>query len=342
MDLLSFSDQGGCSAKLSAKALHESLSDIPFPTNDRLWVGSESSDDAGVYLLNESTALIQTTDFFTPMCSDPYEFGQIAAANALSDVYAMGGEAITVLNLAAFPAKAPLHVLRDIFRGGADKVSEAGAVVAGGHTIEDAIPKFGLAVTGVVHPSQLITNAKAKVGDDLILTKPIGASVIMAGHKLGLTSHKVLQSVLDSMKQLNRAAAQIMVRHQIQCATDITGFGLLGHALNIAKASDVCLHFHPEIVPLFEDALALAETGCIPGACFRNLDFAGEHTLNISNTEFALRMLLHDPQTSGGLLICCPPSKTASLIGDLIDAGYTATKAIGNVQMVKDHMFLAI
>ena len=249
-DLLASGQEGGCSAKLPAKELDKALADLPQISGPELMVDISTHDDAGVYKINEETALIQTTDFFPPVCSDPYEFGQIAAANALSDVYAMGGKVITAMNLLEFPADQPMEALKEIIRGGQDKVAESGGYLVGGHTITDKVPKYGLAVSGLVHPDRVITNSNAKEGDVLILTKPIGAGVILAGKKLGEVNLEDYQVCLDNMKLLNKVGAEIMQKYGIKCATDVTGFGLIGHAYKLALASEVCLQLHTKSSPL--------------------------------------------------------------------------------------------
>jgi selenide, water dikinase len=339
-DLLSTVEYGGCSAKLSANELSEALAGLPSTPHPNLLINIDTHDDAGVFKINDDTALIQTTDFFTPVCSDPYEFGQIAAANALSDVYAMGGKVLTVLNIVAFPAGVPLEILREILRGGIDKVIEAGGVMMGGHTIVDDIPKFGLAVTGTVHPEKIISNAAAQPGDVLILTKPIGSGIVMAGKRLGEISQEKYQTVLDSMKQLNAAGADIMQKYDVKCATDITGFGLAGHALKMAQASKVSLHIDTSKVPLFDGAFDLAELGCIPGACFRNMEFAENDIEFEKIVSYEHKMLMMDAQTSGGLLICCKNENSKSIVEELQKAGFPNSCTIGSVKLFQNDNFL--
>ncbi|MFH1361575.1 MAG: selenide, water dikinase SelD, partial [bacterium] len=249
LDLLTLVETGGCSIKVPPRLLAEALKDLPKVKHERLLVDIETHDDAGVYQLTDELALIQTTDFFSPICSDPYEFGQIAAANSLSDVYAMGGEAITALNLVMFPAELDLKILREILAGGQAKVSEAGALIVGGHTINDSPPKYGLAVSGLVHPEKIITNSKAQVGDLLVLTKPLGVGVLVAAKKFREVELSYYQKALESMKQLNKNAAKVMQEFGVRSATDITGFGLLGHALKLAKASDVSMKIYGKKLP---------------------------------------------------------------------------------------------
>jgi selenide,water dikinase len=306
-DLLSTVEQGGCSAKLSPMELGEILAKLPKVEHPRLMVGIDTHDDAGVYKLNDETALIYTTDFFPPVCSDGYEFGQIAAANALSDVYAMGGTPLLVLNLMMFSAsRIPLEVFGSILRGGHEKVVEAGALVLGGHTIEDYPPKFGLAVVGTVHPERLITNSGVRAGDLLILTKPLGSGVILAGQRNGMTEESTVRKALDYMKLLNKSGAVVMQEFNLKGATDITGFGLLGHAMRMADASNVTLRIQSKNLPHFHESLTLLEEGCIPGACFRNLEFVKEHTRFGPAVVYEHKMLCCDAQTSGGLLMAVP------------------------------------
>jgi selenide, water dikinase len=330
-DLLSTVEQGGCSAKLSPLQLGEILAKLPRVEHPNLMVGIETHDDAGVYKLNDVTALIYTTDFFPPVCSDGYEFGQIAAANALSDVYAMGGTPLLVLNLMMFSAtRIPLEVFGAILQGGHDKVVEAGALVLGGHTIEDFPPKFGLAVVGTVHPDRLITNSGVRAGDRLILTKPLGTGVILAGQRNGMTEDATVRKALDCMKHLNKSGAVVMQEFNLKGATDITGFGLLGHAMQMADASHVTLRINSQRLPHFPEALALLEEGCIPGAAFRNLEFVKERTVFGSSLDYERKMLSCDAQTSGGLLMAVPADKTDEVLRVLkTKAGLPESAVIG-------------
>lgn len=329
-DLLTTVESGGCSAKLSASKLAELLKDIPLPRHERLLVGIETHDDAGVYKLTDKIALIQTVDFFPPVCSDAFEFGQIAAANALSDVYAMGGTPLTALNLMMFPStKIPLEVLADILRGGMQKVNEAGAVIVGGHTIDDFPPKYGLSVTGTVHPERIITNAAARAGDILVLTKPIGTGVIVAGNRIGEAGATDYRTALDTMKLLNKNGSLIMQKFGVRCATDITGFGLLGHALKMALAGKCSFKIKTSAVPLLPGAFELSDKGCIPGAAFRNQEFVERACFFHPSLDYARKMLLCDAQTSGGLLMCIAPQNAESLVNNLRDAGYPHTAMIG-------------
>ena len=331
-DLLTTVDQGGCSAKLPADRLAELLRDLPGIRDRRLLVDASTHDDASVYRLTDDIALVQTLDFFPPLCSDPYEFGQIAAANALSDVYAMGGQPLTAMNIVMFPALGvPLDVLRDILRGGQERVEAAGAVMAGGHTIADTPPKYGLAVTGVVHPSRVIANAAAQPGDALVLTKPIGTAILLAGRKAGLAADADFRTAMESMKQLNREGAEIMQRHGIRAATDITGFSLLGHARGMARASGVTLRFRAAAVPLLPGASDLAEAGCLPGACFRNQTALEADVAFAPAIGYTEKMVLLDAQTSGGLLMCVPSGRVDAVLRDLHAAGFPHSACVGEV-----------
>ena len=329
-DLLTTVETGGCSAKLPADQLAAALHGMQCQDDARLLVGADTRDDAGVVKLSEEVALIHTTDFFPPMCSDPYTFGRIAAVNAMSDVFAMGGTVLSAMNIAMFPAHGiPLTVLRDILRGGQDAVMAAGGIIVGGHTIADATPKYGLAVTGIVHPSRVITNACAKPGDMLILTKPIGTGTILAGHRMGIVGQERYAVALQLMQELNLRGAEIMQRFNVRCATDVTGFGLLGHALHIARASKVTLEIATAYVPLLAGAYDVAESGCIPGAAFNNLRYVEGECEFDAGIEYPSKMLTLDPQTSGGLLM----SVAAALCGTVLDAlrssGYAASAVVG-------------
>jgi selenide, water dikinase len=341
-DLLKLVDQGGCSAKLSAKELAKALSGLPKITDPNVLVDIETHDDAGVYKIRDDYALVQTTDFFPPVCSDPYDFGLISAANALSDVYAMGGKVLTALNIVLFPATIPLDVLKEILRGAQDKVSEAGGVVIGGHTIANEVPVCGLSVTGWIHPHKIITNSGAKPGDVLILTKQIGTGVIISAKRNDLAEPETYQAALKTMKHLNKNAAEVMRKFDIKGATDITGFGLLGHTLKMAQGSQVSIMLRSKDVPVMDNVLDLIDMGCIPGAAFRNLEFAEKDCHFDPSLDYNHKMLVADAQTSGGMLICTPAEKAVQLLSDLRDAGYPFTAAIGEVIEKKDKSVFVI
>ena len=266
--------QEGVPLKFLPRQLEEFLRYLPLPEDPNILVDIDTHDDAGVYKVNNDLALVFTTDFFPPVCSDPYEFGQIAAANSISDVYAMGGTPVIALNIMMFPSsRLPLDALAEILKGGADIAAEAGVRIIGGHTIDDFPPKYGLAVIGYIHPEKIITNSGARPGDLLILTKPIGTGVILAGQKMKMASEDDVNLAKKLMKTLNFSGAEVMKKYNIKGATDVTGYGLAGHALKMARASNVSLELNLNKVPLIGDTLRLVDEGCIPGASFRNLEF---------------------------------------------------------------------
>jgi selenide, water dikinase len=338
-DLLKMVEQGGCSSKIPPKMLEEVLRQLPVSVDPDILVNIDTHDDAGVYRLNDDMALVFTTDFFPPVCSDPYEFGQIAAANSISDIYAMGGTPLLALNIMMFPASnLPLDAYSQILKGGFDKAEEAGVKIIGGHTIDDTPPKYGLAVVGFAHPEKLTTNAGAKPGDYLILTKPIGTGIILAGHRLGMTVDSDLQKALDNMKLLNRSGAEVMRKFEIKGATDITGFGLGGHALKMARASTVSINFNMKTVPLLNGSLKLADDGCIPGASFTNLGYAESETFFSKDLSYNLKMIAFDAQTSGGLLISVQAEKAEGMLSDLKSAGLRSSAIIGTVTAQKEKL----
>ena len=280
-----------------------------------LLVGTETSDDAAVYKISEELAVIQTVDFFTPVTDDPYLFGQIAAANALSDVYAMGGEPKLALNLAAFPNCLDTEILGEILKGGADKVMEAGAILAGGHTISDNEPKYGLCVTGFVHPKKMWKNCGAEPGDLLVLTKPLGSGVLSTAEKGGIIREAEHLEAVKTMTTLNKYAAELAKEFQVHCCTDITGFGLAGHAMEMAKGSKKTFVIYAEKLPVLSGAREYAEMGLIPAGAYRNREFL-EKDME-SRISGWREDLLFDPQTSGGLLLAIPTEDAAGLMGRL-------------------------
>ena len=280
-----------------------------------LLVGTETSDDAAVYKISEELAVIQTVDFFTPVTDDPYLFGQIAAANALSDVYAMGGEPKLALNLAAFPNCLDTEILGEILKGGADKVMEAGAVLAGGHTISDNEPKYGLCVTGFVHPKKMWKNCGAEPGDLLVLTKPLGSGILSTAEKGGIIREAEHLEAAKTMTTLNKYAAELAKEFQVHCCTDITGFGLAGHAMEMAKGSKKTFVIYAEKLPVLSGAREYAEMGLIPAGAYRNREFL-EKDME-SRISGWREDLLFDPQTSGGLLLAIPTEDAAGLMGRL-------------------------
>ncbi len=336
-DLLQMVEYGGCSAKISPKQLEEILRYLPLPRDPDILVDIDTHDDAGVYRVNDELALVLTTDFFPPVCSDPFEFGQIAAANSISDVYAMGGDPVLALNIMMFPsAKLPMEVYAEILKGGFDKATEAGVRIIGGHTIDDAIPKYGLAVVGYVHPDRIITNAGAEPGDHLILTKPVGTGIVMAAQRLGIARQADIEEAKEVMKLLNKTGAAIMKKFNIKGATDITGFGLAGHLLKMAKAGKVSVNVSMKKVPLIGQTYDLADEGCIPGASFRNLDFAEAGIQFDPGLDYNLRMIAFDAQTSGGLLMSVAPGISGTVLQELHSAGLTSAAIIGEVTVLSD------
>lgn len=304
---------------------------LPKFENENLLVGLGTADDAAVYKLNDEQAIILTLDFFTPVVDDPYTFGQIAAANSLSDIYAMGGKPLTALNISCFPACLSGDILGEILKGGADKVKEAGGIVVGGHTVEDNEPKYGLSVMGLVHPQQVLTNAGANPGDILILTKPLGIGILNAAIKGDLVDQLTYQKAVETMSYLNKDACEAMITVGVSSCTDVTGFGFLGHALEMAEASKVSLEICTKSLPILEESLEFARMGIIPAGAYRNRDFL-EGKVNISKSiPQEMEDVLYDPQTSGGLLISIPEAKVGLLLEELRKNCKTAYAVVGRV-----------
>lgn len=282
----------------------QALKGLPKLSHPDVLVGFNQADDAGVFRINEQLALVLTVDFFPPIVDDPYQFGQIAAANALSDVYAMGGRPLTGLNVVAFPmGDLPDEYLTEILRGGGDKVAEAGAVIVGGHSIKDKELKYGVAVTGIIDPKRIVTNGGARPGDRLFLTKPLGTGLITTAIKRDAAPPALEMIVVNQMAQLNKGPAELMVKHNCHSATDITGYGLLGHTLEMAEASDVTIRIDSAVVPMMPQALELADAGMIPGGAETNREYVMDHVTIANDVADNLKVVLYDPQTSGGLLI---------------------------------------
>ena len=305
---------------------------LPLEKHPNLLVGTETADDAGVYQISEQMALVQTVDFITPIVDDPYLFGQIAAANSLSDVYAMGGKPLTALNVVGFPRLSlNLSVLTEILRGGLDKIHEAGAVVLGGHTVDDAELKYGLAVTGTVHPKKIVTNKGAGKGDVLILTKSLGTGIISTANKAGMADAGFLQRAIDSMVRLNDIASEAMNEWGPHACTDITGFGLLGHAAEMAKGCGLSFRFFYSDLPILAGTKEYAAQGMVPGGAYCNQDHFGPEIFISAKVPEAERIILFDPQTSGGLLIALPRSNGEKLLGNLQAKGIQEASIIGEV-----------
>jgi len=307
---------GGCASKLSPKILDQVLGRIPRWANDDVLVGFDTADDAGVYRLTPELALVQTVDFFTPMVDDAYTFGAIAAANALSDVYAMGGKPLSALSILAWPPQGDLEELEAMLRGGVEKIHEADCALLGGHSVKDDEMKFGYAVTGLIHPDAIKTNAGARPGDALIFTKRIGTGVISTALKQGIAKESDVEAAVRSMLKLNREACEAMLGFEVHGCTDVTGFGLMGHAREMALASKVTIQIDPRAIQFLPGAVEYARLGAIPGGLKNNREFASSCVEGTSEFED----LLYDPQTSGGLLIALPEQDAALLEMKLPDA----------------------
>lgn len=322
-DKVEFCKNGGCTAKLGAGVLSHILSRLPKgPADEQLLVGYDSKDDAAVYQVSSDTAIVQTLDFFPPMVDDPYLFGQIAAANALSDIYAMGGEVKTALNIVCFPEHMDLNILGEILRGGSEKVIEAGGVLAGGHSIADADVKYGLSVMGTVHPDQLYANNRGKSGDMLILTKKLGVGIICTANRVKEASQKAMDEAVRSMTTLNRYAAEICRKYPVHACTDVTGFGFLGHLHEMLDDRLSCV-IDVEKIPYIEEARQYADDFLLSAAGQRNRNFVQDH-VTFEQIPFAMEEILFDPQTSGGLLLAVDPALAAELEEELQKAGLPA------------------
>jgi selenide,water dikinase len=309
---------GGCASKLSPKILDRALKTVPRIVNEKVLVGYDTADDAGVYDLTQAggppLAMVQTVDFFTPIVDDPYTFGAIAAANALSDVYAMGGRPVTALSLVVYPAKGDIHDLERILQGGADKIHEAGCVILGGHSIAEEEIKFGYAVTGLIDPSRILTNAGAKPGDVLLFSKRLGTGVISTALKQGIAAPRHLDSSIEQMLTLNRAACEAMVTHHVHACTDVTGFGLLGHAREMALASNVTLEIRAGAIRLLPGALEYSIAGAYSGGLHNNREFVESCVAVDQSIPKEIEALLYDPQTSGGLLLSLKENEARKLM----------------------------
>jgi len=322
----------GCACKLRPQVLEEVLASLPVPVDPAVLVGSNTADDAAVYRISNEVAIVQTVDFFTPIVDDPYLFGAISAANSLSDIYAMGARPLFALNIVGFPDKRlPLRVLKDILRGAQDKASEAGVFILGGHTVEDTEPKFGLTVTGIVHPDQVIRNSTAQPGDALILTKPLGLGIIATAVKSGLAKAEAAQQAIEVMAALNRAAGEAMLEAGANACTDITGFGLLGHLREMAAGSAVDMNISAQAVPVIPAAWDLAGAGAVPGGTLNNLAHVSEYVSFDPGVSQVAKLILADAQTSGGLLISLPDDRADALLAGLRERGVSVAARIGSV-----------
>ena len=307
----------GCGAKMGAGTLAKMLEGFRTHSDPRLIVGYDKSDDASVYVLDDHTALIQTTDFFPPIVDDPYLYGRIAATNALSDVYAMGGEPKLALNILCAAEGMEDDTIRQILRGGYDAAFEAGAIITGGHTIRGAEPIYGLAVSGFVHPDRVLTNSNAKPGDVLILTKPLGVGILTTGAKADMVEQTVMERIYRQMATLNKVARDIMVKYDVHSCTDVTGFGLLGHSYEMAQGSECTICIRTEQVPYHPEALELASMGLIPAGAYRNREYVQGGIRVESGVSLAMEDILYDPQTSGGLLFALPEGKAEPCLQEL-------------------------
>lgn len=325
----------GCAAKLGPGTLEKVLRSLPeFKKDDNLLVGFSTSDDAAVYKITDDTAMVQTIDFFTPVVDDPYTFGQIAAANALSDIYAMGGVPKIALNVVGFPITLMPSVLADIMAGGADKVREADAVMAGGHSIQNDDPLYGLSVSGFVHPERILRNWGAKPGDILILTKQIGCGIINTAVKAEMASTEAQNEAITVMSSLNRKASEIITRYPVHACTDVTGFGLIGHSLEMAGPSEITIALHSSDIPFITDAAEYAETGLVPAGSYRNRKHQGDRVDDLQTDE-TIKDLLYDPQTSGGLLFAVNKTYQDEMMKEL-SVLPTKCAVIGEVVSKKD------
>mgnify|MGYP004628683973 FL=1 len=307
----------GCGAKVGAGTLCNLLEGFQTHYDERLLVGYDKSDDASVYQVSEELAIVQTTDFFPPIVDDPFMYGQIAATNALSDVYAMGGEPRLALNIMCIPERMDKDTVQEILRGGYAKAYEAGAIITGGHTIHGAEPIYGLAVTGFVQPDKVWTNSGARAGDVLILTKPLGVGILTTAAKAELVEQTLLDKLYVQMSTLNKYAHDVLVHYSVHACTDVTGFALLGHSLEMAQGSGVTVHIRVQDVPYHKEAYEMAEMGFIPAGAYRNRDFAEAGVKVVGDVARALQDICYDPQTSGGLLCAVPEAEAAACLAEL-------------------------
>ena len=319
----------GCGAKVGAGVLAQLLGDLKVLQDPNLLVGFDKSDDASVYKVSDDLAIVQTVDFFPPIHDDPYTFGQIAAANALSDVYAMGGEPRLALNVMAIPKDMPSEAVHELLRGGYEKAYEAGAIITGGHSILDDEPKYGLSVTGFVHPDRVLTNSGARPGDVLLLTKPLGIGILTTAAKVDMATPESAELAVRLMTTLNKGARDAMVKYRVHACTDVTGFSLMGHGLEMAQGSDVEMHIDVDAVDLIPEAVELARIGILPEGMYRNRSFAQPY-VDPGQVELARQDVLYDPQTSGGLLIAVDPADADALFAELLEAVPSAQR-IGTV-----------
>ncbi len=322
----------GCAAKLAPADLDRALCGLDLPVDENLIIGIERADDAGVYRISDDLALVQTLDFFPPMVDDPHFFGRIAAANALSDIYAMGGIPKTAMNIVAFPSKTlDISVLRSVIEGGLYTMREAGVVLVGGHTVDDNELKYGLSVTGFIDPQKILTKKSLRIGDKLLLTKPLGTGIVCTAIKAGMAGTEVTERVTKAMATLNREAALTMANYSVSACTDITGFGFLGHLAEMVVDSGAGISIQSNSVPIYPEALEWAAMGLIPAGAYNNRKFRGEFVSFTPDLTQRMQDILFDPQTSGGLLIAVSPGEAHDLQKSLINRGMFDTAIVGEV-----------
>ena len=314
----------GCGAKVGAGTLCQLLEGFATHTDPQLLVGYDKSDDASVYAVSEELAIVQTTDFFPPIVDDPFMYGQIAATNALSDVYAMGGEPKLALNIMCIPEKMDQHTVQEILRGGYAKAYEAGAIITGGHTIHGAEPIYGLAVTGFVHPQKIWRNSGAHPNDVLILTKPLGVGILTTAAKADLVEPALLNKLYTQMSTLNKYAHAVLTKYNVHACTDVTGFALLGHSLEMAQGSNATIHLQTKAIPYHKEAYEMASMGFIPAGAYRNREFAQAHVKVVGNVPLPLQDICYDPQPSGGLLCAIPAAEAAACLAELQEVAPTS------------------
>lgn len=314
--LTKLSKCSGCGAKVGAGVLSQLLSDLNVKYDENLLVGFDKSDDACVYKVSDDLCIVQTVDFFPPIADDPYTFGQIAAANALSDIYAMGAVPKTALNIMCVPKSMANSDVHQILKGGYDKVFEAGAVICGGHSIYDDEPKYGLCVTGFAHPDKFYRNSDAKVGDKLIYTKPLGIGIVTTAQKADIATKESIDRAVGAMTFLNKSARDCMVKYDVHACTDVTGFSMMGHSLEMAQGSDTQIRIYTDNIDVIEQAYELSQMGILPEGMYRNREFAGAY-VNVGDVPLHIQDILFDPQTSGGLLICVSAQDADKLLSDL-------------------------
>jgi len=335
--LTQFVENAGCASKISQEDLKKALAGLPRPADPNVLVSAETCDDAGIYKIDDERALVQTVDVFTPIVDDAYLFGRIAAANSVSDVYAMGGRPLTALSIVAFPIeRVSPRVLNQMMQGGVDALAECGTALLGGHSIKDKEIKFGFAVTGLVHPGRMITNDKARPGDILILTKPIGTGIISFAAQIGRAEKAWTEAIGRSMARLNKTAAETMIEAGIRCATDVTGFGLLGHLGEMAVQSGVAVEVKAADVPVFDGVRALVSAGVVSGGIERNREYSGRFVRRGPGVSEDAEIILYDPQTSGGILMCVPEAAAAAVLQTLRERGDAESAAIGRVLSGKE------